>query len=56
VSVAEATAYVSHYPCITCAKILAASGVKTIKYHFDYANDPLVEEVCAEAGVEIVRF
>jgi dCMP deaminase len=56
VSVAGATAYVSHFPCITCAKILAAAGVQVIKYHFEYSNDPLVEAVCGEAGVEIVRF
>jgi dCMP deaminase len=56
VSVAGATAYISHFPCITCAKILAAAGVRAIKYHFDYANEPLVTEVCGEAGVDIVRF
>lgn len=56
VSVAGATAYISHFPCIGCAKILAAAGIRTVKYHFDYANDPLVTDLFAEAGVAIIRF
>ena len=56
VSVAGSTAYVSHFPCINCAKILAAAGVQAIKYHVDYGNDPLVRDVLAEAGVTITRY
>ncbi len=56
VSVAGATAYVSHFPCVTCAKILAAAGVRMVKYHLDYDNDPLVIELLGEAGVPIVQF
>jgi dCMP deaminase len=56
VSVAGSTAYVSHFPCINCAKILAAAGVQTIKYHVDYSNDPLVLDVLADAGVTIARY
>jgi dCMP deaminase len=56
VSVAGSTAYVSHFPCISCAKILAAAGVQTIKYHVDYSNDPLVLDVLADAGVTIARY
>ena len=56
VSVEGATAYISHFPCINCAKSLAAAGVKAIKYHVDYTNDPLVLEILAEAGVAMSRF
>jgi dCMP deaminase len=56
VSVAAATAYISHYPCLNCAKILAASGIAAVRYHFDYDNDPLVADLCSEAGIEIARF
>lgn len=56
VSVAGSTAYVSHFPCINCAKILAAAGVQAIKYHVDYGNDPLVLDVLADAGVTISRY
>lgn len=45
VSVKEATAYITHYPCLNCAKILAASGIKDIKYHSNYKNDKLVPEI-----------
>ncbi len=49
------TAYVTHYPCINCAKILAAAGIRTIKYHSDYHNDPLVPLVIGDAGVDLVK-
>ena len=55
VSVAGATAYVSHFPCINCAKVLAAAGVRLIKYHLDYDNDPLVLDLLTEAGVTVAR-
>jgi dCMP deaminase len=54
-SVDACTAYVTHFPCINCAKILAASGISEIKYHEDYANDPLVVPILSEAGVRIVK-
>lgn len=55
VSVAGATAYVSHFPCINCAKMLAAAGIRVVKYHVDYRNDPLVADILSEAGVVITR-
>ncbi len=55
ISVQGAIAYITHYPCINCAKILASAGVRTVKYHFDYRNDPLVAELLAEAGVSITQ-
>lgn len=56
VSVQGATAYVTHYPCLNCAKILAASGVARIRYHLDYRNDPLVAELLREANLPISQF
>jgi dCMP deaminase len=56
VSVQGAVAYVTHFPCINCVKMMAAAGVAGIKYHFDYDNDPLVLELLAEAGVGIEQF
>ena len=55
VTVAGSTAYVSHFPCINCAKVLAAAGVRAVKYHVDYQNDPLVLDVLADAGVGITK-
>jgi len=54
-SVEGCTAYVTHYPCINCAKILAAAGIVEIKYHDDYNNDPLVGPILAEAGVRVFQ-
>lgn len=48
-------AYVTHYPCINCAKILAAAGITKIKYREDYQNDPLVAPLLAEAGIKVLR-
>lgn len=54
-SVEGATAYVTHYPCINCAKILAAAGIAEIRYRADYRNDPIVAPLLQEAGVAIVK-
>ena len=54
-SVEGAVAYVTHYPCINCAKILAAAGIAEVRYREDYANDPLVAPLLAEAGVKILQ-
>lgn len=51
ISVQGATAYITHFPCIQCAKILAASGIRMIKYYHDYRNDPLVVEILEESGI-----
>jgi dCMP deaminase len=48
-------AYVTHFPCINCAKILAASGIAEIRYHRDYMNDPLVAPLLADAGITIIQ-
>jgi dCMP deaminase len=53
ISLEGATAYISHFPCINCAKILASSGINCIKYHWDYRNDPLVRELLGEIGISI---
>ncbi len=53
VSVGGATAYVTHYPCINCAKILAASGISEIVYLHDYRNDPIAGELLGESGIVV---
>ena len=47
------TAYITHYPCIICCKLLLASGIKEIKYINDYKNDELVKEYCQQLNVNI---
>ncbi|HEY1108312.1 MAG TPA: cytidine/deoxycytidylate deaminase family protein [Opitutaceae bacterium] len=54
-SVDGCIAYVTHYPCINCAKILAAAGIAEIKYRTDYLNDPLVAPLLEDAGVKVLK-
>ena len=53
VNCADATAYITHYPCINCFKILIASGIKNILYHDDYRNDPLVSQLAIDGKITI---
>lgn len=48
-------AYVTHFPCINCAKILAAAGIAEIRYRDDYNNDLLVGPLLADANVKVVK-
>ena len=43
VSCEDSVAYITHYPCINCMKIMTASGISSIKYINDYKNDELVD-------------
>ena len=43
VSCNESTAYITHYPCIICTRILLAAGISEIKYLENYKNDELVK-------------
>jgi dCMP deaminase len=53
VSCLDCDAYITHYPCIICTRILLASGIKNIKYIDNYKNDELVEYFCHLKGINI---
>ena len=53
VSCDECTAYITHYPCLNCTKLLLASGIKTIKYIDDYRNNENVAGFCDKMHVKI---
>jgi dCMP deaminase len=55
VSCEDSTAYITHYPCIICTRLLLASGISEIKYIHDYKNDELVDVFCIQMGVKIVK-
>ena len=55
VSCKDSTAYVTHYPCIICCRLLLASGIKEIKYLEDYKNDELVKYFCNELNVQLIK-
>ena len=53
VSCDGAIAYITHYPCIICLRLLLTSGIKDIKYLEDYKNDELVELFCNQLNIKI---
>lgn len=48
-------AYVTHYPCVICARLLFASGIREVKYVHEYKNDEIVSLLADQAGVAIVK-
>ncbi|MGB0743145.1 MAG: deoxycytidylate deaminase [Opitutales bacterium] len=55
VSLEGSTIYITHFPCINCAKILAAAGIRCVKYHRDYRNDEIVKEILEESHIQVVQ-
>ena len=53
VSCKNAIAYITHYPCIICTRLLLAAGIKEIKYLNDYKNDELVAVFANQLNVSI---
>jgi dCMP deaminase len=49
------TAYITHYPCIICMRLLCAAGIKEIKYIHNYNNDELVSYFSKVADVPITQ-
>ena len=49
----ECTAYITHYPCLNCTKLLLAAGIKRIKYIDDYHNNENVIGFCDKMNVTI---
>jgi dCMP deaminase len=55
INVNDAIAYITHFPCINCFKILVSSGIKTIKYGEDYKNDSVVYKLAEENEIKILK-
>jgi len=55
VSCYNSEAYITHYPCLICTKLLLASGIKKIYYINDYNNDQIVDEFLEKGGIEIKK-
>ena len=56
VSCEGCTAYITHYPCIICARLLLAGGIKKINYLNDYKNDELVKTFTDQCDVSVFKF
>ena len=55
VSTDDSIAYISHYPCVNCMKILCASGIKKIFYINDYKNNDIVNYFQKVSNVTITK-
>ena len=55
INVEGAYAYITHYPCIHCAKILAASGIKKIYYYNDYKNNSIVKDLLDSVDIPVIK-
>lgn len=48
-------AYITHYPCVNCMKLLCASGIKNIYYINDYRNDDMVNYFLNQSTMEKIE-
>lgn len=55
INIAGSTLYVTHQPCLTCAKMIINAGIERIIYAGDYP-DQLSQEFLAQAGIELRSF
>jgi len=55
ISTNNATAYITHYPCLNCFKSLISAGIKKIIYNENYKNDSLVKELSDELNIIIIH-
>ncbi len=47
--------YVTHQPCVLCAKMIANANIREVVYRGDYP-DLLALDIFEESGVKLVRF
>jgi dCMP deaminase len=55
VSIQGATAYVTHQPCLTCAKMIINAGIRRVVYAGSYP-DEASRNFMHEAGVALIHF
>jgi dCMP deaminase len=55
VSCEGCTAYITHYPCIICCRLLIAAGICSIAYINDYKNDELVPYFLKQLSIPIFK-
>jgi len=54
VAIAGAAIYVTHQPCLTCAKMILNSGLRRVVFAGEYP-DQAARQVLESGGVELVR-
>jgi dCMP deaminase len=53
VSTKGATCYVTHFPCMNCAKALVNAGIVRLVYDVSYRKDPVSVQFLEGANIEI---
>ena len=51
----DAMAYITHFPCLQCTKMLINARISRLVYREDYRVDPIALEFLLKAGVELVK-
>lgn len=52
---ANATLFVTHAPCIDCAKLVYQSGISSVYYRHQYRNDAGIHFL-EKAGIEVIHY
>jgi len=47
--------YITHYPCLVCARLVLAAGISEVRYIDDYKNDELVKYFALQKNVKITK-
>lgn len=55
VSCDNSTAYITHYPCLICSRLLFASGISKIYYIHEYKKDELVEIFANQKNATLIQ-
>jgi dCMP deaminase len=55
VAIDGSTIYITHFPCIHCAKYIISSGIRSIIYLDDYRNSDIVMELFLQSNVSCVK-
>jgi len=55
VSIEGATIYVTHFPCVICAKMIINSGIKRIVYRNSYPDD-FSQRLLDETDISVERY
>jgi len=55
ISLNDSIAYITHFPCVNCFKILISAGIKKVYYIDDYRNDPTNIELSQLSKVSIEK-
>lgn len=54
VAIRGATIYVTHQPCVLCAKMIINAGIERVVFAGDYP-DPMSAEMFQEAGIQLLH-